>query len=83
MDELTYAEHVKAKRKALIHEYTSTVHKHIRNITLSKDDLSIDGFLSNHFFAKKDISDYKKLLLKDITVDYKKRYGKLLDTLRT
>ena len=66
MEELTYEEHMKAKRDIIISQYTEQITQSLRNIELNKEDIE-DGILTSSFFNRTDISKTKKALLTLLT----------------
>ena len=66
MEELTYEEHIKAKRDIIISQYTEQITQSLRNIKLNKEDIK-DGVLTPSFFNRTDISETKKTILTLLT----------------
>lgn len=75
--ELTYQEHVNAKKRELINEYNDRVKTISRNISFQISDFCDQGFLSNSFFENSNLSPIKKSILRDITKQFKQKFEKI------
>ena len=66
MEELTYEEHIKAKRDIIISQYTEQITQSLGNIKLNKEDIE-DGILTPSFFNRTDVPETKKTILTLLT----------------
>lgn len=76
-NELTYAEHVEAKKVEMMSEYDCEIKSLLRNIELTHSDVNEDGLLSDNFFNRNDVTKPKLKILKRLTDNIKNKINRL------